>query len=58
MIPPKKIDYYFSLVQAPMANQGIKDFSSTFLAKKALVVPGTNYMDLAIQRKALISLKP
>lgn len=55
MIPPKKIEYYFSLVEVPMANQDKSQFSSTFMAKKAIVVPGTNYIDNIINRKSLFN---
>ena len=58
MVPPKKVEYYFSLVNAPLAKQDKSQFSSTFMEKKAIVVPGTNYIDLVIQRKSLIYSHP
>ena len=58
MIPPKKVEYYFSKVDAPLAKQEKSQFSSTFMEKKAIVVPGTNYIDLAIQRKTLLQSHP
>lgn len=58
MIPPKKVEYYFSMVDAPLAKQEKSQFSSTFMEKKAIVVPGTNYIDLAIQRKTLLQSHP
>ena len=58
MVPPKKVEYYFSLANAPLAKQDKSQFSSTFMEKNAIVVPGTNYIDLAIQRKSLFHSHP
>ena len=54
MIPPRRVEYYFSLCEAPMAQQGKTQFSSTFLGKKAITVPGQNYIKNVIQTRTLI----
>jgi hypothetical protein len=41
-----------------MANEDKSQFSSTFLAKKAVVVPVVNYIDLAKNGKAMFISQP
>ena len=44
MIPPGKIDYYFSIAQPPMVNQARQSFTKSFLSQRRIEIPGTNIL--------------
>lgn len=54
MVPPRRIEYYFSVSEAPLTSKKNVNFSSTFVSRKAIVIPETKVMDNIIKTKRLI----
>lgn len=55
MVPPGQIEYYFSIAQPPLANQGQTSFTKSFLNHKMIDIPGTNILENLIQTRELIT---
>lgn len=55
MVPPTKITYYFSIAEAPLANQGATSFTKSFLNQRMIEVPGTNIIENIIQTRQIVT---
>lgn len=42
MVPPGKVNYYFSIAQPPLVSDATKSFTKTFINKRIIDIPGTN----------------
>jgi hypothetical protein len=52
MLPPRKVEFYFSIGEVPITNSDNQLFSATFMSKETFKVPGTNYIQMATNREA------